>query len=214
MIRLLIADDHAVFADGIGALLAGTADIKVVSCCYSVPMVLDTLAREPVDVILLDLSFPQLTDGLALCEQLAARHPALHVIALTMHDDVSVIQRIFRQGAKGYVLKNTTRTELIQAVRTVYQGQPYVSPSLHPVMLAATAADQAAGRTTSRPTLTSREADVLLLLRQGLSTQQIAHQLCTSADAVDFHRSSLLMKFNVPTVPQLVQTLANAVNTD
>lgn len=207
MIRVLIADDHNVFVEGIASLISGSSEIKVTQRCYTASSVLESLARTPVDVVLLDISFPKIDDGLGLCEQLTRLYPQTNVVALTMHDDASLIKRMVKKGAKGYLLKNTTKSELLQAIRTVHEGRQYFNESITHILLT----DEPKSRRTTvgvgtKPNLTPRESEVLALIAKGLTTQQMANQLFVSAKAVEFHRSSLLMKFGVPNTALLIKT--------
>ncbi len=207
MIRVLIADDHNVFVEGIESLLSGTSEIEVTQRCYNVAAVVESLGKVPIDVILLDISFPQIDDGLSLCEQITRLYPQTNVIALTMHDDASLIKRMVKKGAKGYLLKNTTKSELLQAIQTVHAGKQYFNESITHILLN----DEPRAKKTMvgaglKPNLTRRESEVLTLIAQGLTTQQMATQLFVSAKAVEFHRSSLLMKFSVPNTALLVKS--------
>ncbi|HEX9957807.1 MAG TPA: response regulator transcription factor [Fibrella sp.] len=207
MIRVLIADDHNVFVEGIESLISGSSEIEVTHRCYNVASVLESLKKAPIDVVLLDISFPLIDDGLSLCEQIAKTYPQTKVIALTMHDDASLIKRMVKKGAKGYLLKNTTKSELLQAIRTVHGEKQYFNESIMQILLN----DEPRFRKSMagvglKPNLTPREAEVLTLISQGLTTQQMANQLFVSAKAVEFHRSSLLMKFGVPNTALLIKT--------
>ncbi len=207
MIRVLIADDHNVFVEGIESLISGSSEIQVVQRCYTVASVLESLAKAPIDVVLLDISFPHIDDGLGLCEQITRQYPHMNVIALTMHDDASLIKRVVKKGVKGYLLKNTTKTELLQAIQTVHGKKQYFNETITHILLN----DEPRNRRTSggiglKPNLTPRESEVLTLIAQGLTTQQMATQLFVSAKAVEFHRSSLLMKFGVSNTALLIKT--------
>lgn len=207
MIRVLIADDHNVFVEGIESLITGSSEIEVTRRCYNAASVVEALTQTPIDVVLLDISFPHIDDGLGLCELIARTYPRTKVIALTMHDDASLIKRIVRKGAKGYLLKNTTKTELLQAIQTVHQDRQYFNEAIMHILLNdERKAKKPAVGTGLRPNLTPRESEVLNLIAQGLTTQQMATQLFVSAKAVEFHRSSLLMKFGVPNTALLIKT--------
>lgn len=207
MIRVLIADDHNVFVEGIESLISGTTGIEVTGRCYDVPSVVASLTKSPVDVVLLDISFPQIDDGLNLCEQIARTHTQTKVIALTMHDEASLIKRMVKKGAKGYLLKNTTRSELIQAIHTVYGEKQYFNEAItHILLTEQPKSKRAMAGTGSKPNLTPRESEVLTLIAQGLTTQQMANQLFVSVKAVEFHRSSLLMKFGVSNTALLIKS--------
>ncbi len=207
MIKVLIADDHNVFVEGIESLISGSADIEVADRCYTVEAVEARLSLSPVDVVLLDVSFPHVEDGLRLCELITQQYEACKVVALTMHDDASLIKRMVKKGASGYLLKNTTKVELLQAIRSVHQNERYFNASITHILLnesprgrkTATGADQ-------KPNLTPRESEVLSLMAQGLTTQQMATRMFVSAKAVEFHRSSLLVKFRVPNTALLIKT--------
>lgn len=207
MIRVLIADDHNVFVEGIDSLISGSSEIEVTQRCYTAAAVLESLIQTPIDVVLLDISFPHIDDGLNLCDQIARFYPQTKVVALTMHDDASLIKRVVKKGIKGYLLKNTTKTELLQAIRTVHQGKQYFNESIMQILLN----DEPRVRKSTagagvKPNLTPRESEVLALIAQGLTTQQMATQLFVSVKAVEFHRSSLLMKFSVPNTALLIKT--------
>lgn len=207
MIRVLIADDHNVFVEGIASLISGSPDIEVTERCYSAEAVMEQLSKVSVDVVLLDISFPQIETGLGLCEYITQTYPDTRVIALTMHDDASLIKRMVKKGAKGYLLKNTTKLELMQAIRAVHEKKQYFNETITHILLN----DEPKSRRSStgvalKPNLTPREAEVLALMAQGLTTQQMAAHMFVSAKAVEFHRSSLLMKFGVPNTALLIKT--------
>lgn len=207
MIRVLIADDHNVFVEGIASLISGADDIEVVERCYDVNSVKEKLAWNHVDVVLLDISFPRVEDGLELCEQIHQHYPDTRIIALTMHDDASLVKRMVKKGANGYLLKNTTKVELLQAIETVYLGKQYFNDTILQLLLTESPRSRKAhAGMGARPTLTPRETEVLGLIAQGLTTQQMATQLFVSSKAVEFHRSSLLMKFGVSNTALLIKT--------
>ena len=207
MIRVLIADDHNVFVEGIDSLISGSLDVKVTERCYTVQSVTERLSQTVIDVVLLDISFPHIEDGLGLCEYITRTYPKTKVVALTMHDDASLIKRVVKKGAKGYLLKNTTKTELLQAIQAVHHEKQYFNESITQILLN----DGPKSRRSTagagvKPNLTPRESEVLTHIAQGFTTQQMATQLFVSAKAIEFHRSSLLMKFGVPNTALLIKT--------
>ncbi|MCF2446927.1 response regulator transcription factor [Dyadobacter sp. CY345] len=207
MIRVLIADDHNVFVEGIELLISGSRDIKVTERCYTAQSVITRLSQTAIDVVLLDISFPHIEDGLGLCEYIGLTYPETKVVALTMHDDASLIKRVVKKGAKGYMLKNTTKTELLQAIQTVHNGKQYFNESITQILLNDNPKTRRPTAGTGvKPNLSPRESEVLTRIVQGLTTQQIANQLFVSVKAIEFHRSSLLMKFGVPNTALLVKT--------
>ncbi|MFD2570204.1 response regulator [Spirosoma soli] len=207
MIQVLIADDHNVFVEGIESLISGSAEIQVAERCYNASAVAQQLIQTAIDVVLLDISFPHIEDGLGLCEHITRNYPQTKVIALTMHDDASLIKRVVKKGAKGYLLKNTTKTELLQAIQTVHHEKQYFNDTIMNILLNDVPKNRKSiTGVAGKPTLTPRESEVLTLIAQGLTTQQMATQLFVSAKAIEFHRSSLLMKFAVPNTALLIKT--------
>jgi two-component system response regulator NreC len=207
MIRVLIADDHNVFVEGIESLISGAPDIRVTERCYTAQSVIERLNQTTIDVVLLDISFPQIEDGLNLCEHITRLYPRTKVVALTMHDDASLIKRVVKKGAKGYLLKNTTKVELLQAIQTVHHEKQYFNDTITHILLNdGPKTRKSTAGSGIKPNLTPRESEVLTLIAQGLTTQQMATQLFVSAKAVEFHRSSLLMKFGVPNTALLIKT--------
>ncbi|CAN5596171.1 nitrate respiration regulation response regulator NreC [soil metagenome] len=207
MIRVLIADDHNVFVEGIESLISGSLDIKVMERCYTVSLVIERLSQTAIDVVLLDISFPHIEDGLGLCDYITRTYPATRVVALTMHDDASLIKRVVKKGAKGYLLKNTTKTELLQAIQAVHHEKQYFNESITQILLN----DSPKSRRSTvgigiKPNLSPRELEVLTHIAQGLTTQQMANQLFVSVKTIEFHRSSLLMKFGVSNTALLIKT--------
>ncbi|RYU95393.1 response regulator [Emticicia agri] len=207
MINLLIADDHNVFVEGIESLLADNEDLKVAGRCYNVESVKDALQQLSIDIILLDISFPRVEDGLMLYEYLLQHYKSMKVIFLTMHDEISIVKRVMRKGGQGYLLKNTSKAELIQAIQFVYEGKKYINPFIKELM---DTHDKKSRKSTFIPTseirLSPREKEVLFLISEGYTTQQMATKLFVTLKAIEFHRSSLLVKFDVPNTALLIKT--------
>ena len=126
MIRLLIVDDHPVVVDGIRQMLAEIEDIQLVGAAFSAEQATGWLATHEVDVIILDISLPD-EDGMDLCKKLMKKNPELKIIGLTTYEEVSFISRMLRNGAKGYLFKSAAQEELLTAIRTVAEGDTYLS---------------------------------------------------------------------------------------
>lgn len=207
MINLLIADDHNVFVEGIESLLSDNNDLKVLGRCYNVDAVKEILQRFSIDIILLDISFPRVEDGLTLHDYILHHHQSLKVIFLTMHDELSIVKRVMRKGGQGYLLKNTSKTELIQAIQAVYEGKKYINAFIRELM---ETHDKKSRKSTFIPTneirLSPREKEVLFLISEGYTTQQMATKLFVTLKAIEFHRSSLLVKFDVSNTALLIKT--------
>ena len=134
MIRVLLADDHKLVKDGLRALISTEVDIKIVGDCENGSQVLTLLDQLPVDIILMDISMPGM-DGIRSTELIRTKHPNVRVIALSMHNEPSFIKKMLKAGASGYLFKNCNKTELIEAIRQVYTGNPYYGKAVTSAMM-------------------------------------------------------------------------------
>lgn len=195
-IRIVIADDHAVMRSGLRLLLSSQGDLEVVGECGNHEEVLTTLERQRgrVDVVSLDLSMPGGPAG-ALIEDVLRRHPGLGVVVLTMHDDASHARRALAAGARGYVVKSAADRELLEAIRIVAAGGTAVGPAVGGERLADP--KRPAGHGTPLDTLSEREREVLVLLAQGHTNQQIADRLYLSVKTIESYRARLMTKLGL-----------------
>lgn len=185
-IRILIAEDHAVVRDGLVAILNREADMTVVAEAKNGQQAIDLHRLHQPDITLMDLRMPQL-EGVEAIAQIRAETATAQIIVLTTYDTDEDIYRGLQAGARGYLLKDTTSEELIQAIRVVHQGQRYV-----PTELALKITDRL--QTTS---LTQREQQVLQLLVNGKSKQEISAALEISEGTIKFHINNILGKLQV-----------------
>lgn len=183
-IRILLADDHPPLRAGLAAILNSQSDLKVVAEAGSGPEA--EAAGEKIDVYILDLRMPE-GDGIATIKKLVARDPATRILVLTTFDNEEDIFQALEAGARGYLLKDTTKEELIEAVRQVHRGERYL-----PQAVAARLADR-----LIRPSLTPRELDVLRLVSRGRSNKEMASAMFISEETVKTHMKSLFQKLGV-----------------
>ncbi|MBK8623013.1 MAG: response regulator transcription factor [Saprospiraceae bacterium] len=197
MIKILIADDHTMFVDGIESILTSEPEFKIIGRCYTGPDVLTFVQKEEPDILLLDVNLPG-KNGIDVCKELAVLKPAIKVLAISMFNEESFVSEILNNGAKGYILKNTGRDELFKAIRTVSKGDSYFSKEVtETIMKGLMNQRKASSKTnTSIPKLSRREKEVLKLIAQEFTTQEIADNLFISLKTVESHRSSLLSKLN------------------
>lgn len=206
MIRLFLVDDYPIVRNGLRATLATEPDLLVVGEASHGQELLKYLPTTPADVVLLDLALPVL-DGLATTARLRAEYPALRVLVLTMEADAHRIGQLFAAGAQGYLLKSTGQNELVAAIRAVAAGRMYLCSELgisllHQVLALAPAAPAPTGRRAGG--LTTREQEVLQLLAEGLTTNEIAAQLFTSKRTVETHRQHILKKTQTRNTASLI----------
>ena len=200
--RVLLADDHSLVRAGIRRVLAEHPEIDVVGESVDGIEVLRVLAQGPVDVLVLDLAMPRM-DGfetLALAKEI---HPTIKILVLTMHNTTEYIARALRQGADGYVLKDSAVPDLVAAIEAVMAGRGYYSPAIESEVRNLLRA----GPLPNRPLalLTERERGVLRLVAQGLSTKEIASLLNISHRTVDSHRANVMRKLDIRSVARLTQ---------
>ncbi len=184
LIRLIVADDHPSLRAGLVAILERQPDLKVIAEFGSGRGVLEF--PEAADVYILDLRMPD-CDGVQTIKSLVARDPAARVLVLTTYDNEEDIFQALEAGARGYLLKDTTKEEIIEAVRQIYQGGRYL-----PQAIAARLADR-----LIRPQLTPREFDVLRLASRGRTNKEMAAAMFISEETVKSHMKSLFIKLGV-----------------
>ena len=183
-IRIFLADDHPSLRAGLAAILDNQPDLKVVAEAGSGKEVM--ASDEAADVYIMDLRMPD-GDGVQTIKALVARDPATKVLVLTTYDNEEDIFQALEAGARGYLLKDTTKEELVTAVRQVHQGERYL-----PQNIASRLADR-----LIRPNLTPREFDVLRLVSRGRTNKEMASAMFISEETVKSHMKSLFQKLGV-----------------
>jgi DNA-binding NarL/FixJ family response regulator len=204
-IRVLIADDHTLFREGLRALFASEGDIEVVGeAADGQEAVRRALELRP-EVVVMDLMMP-IMNGIEATRELQAKLPASKVLVLSMYDDEEHVQRLLASGASGYMLKKATSDELVRALREVVAGGIPLDPSVA-AKVVKDYVRRVQGEEEPNPSseLTPREVEVLKLIAQGLSNQTIADQLGLSRKTVDVHRANLMRKLDLHTVTELVK---------
>lgn len=197
-VNLFIVDDHYMIIEGIQSLLLQEKEISWMGHATSAASCLAFLKRNQPDVILMDVNLPDKT-GIELCKEVKALYPSIFIIGLSTFNQHSFISKMMDNGASGYLLKNATRPELMEAIRTVIKGKLFFSNE------AALALQQSPDISII---LTRREKEVLELIADGLTNNEIAEKLYISITTVDTHRKNLLNKFDCRNVASLVRKAA------
>ncbi len=202
--RVLLADDHPVVRSGLRAVLDGEADIKVVAeASDGVEAVEKTLAYD-VDLAILDVSMPRLT-GLQATVELQRRRPNLRVLILSVHDNEQYFFEALRAGASGYVLKSAANRDLIDACRAAMRGEPFLYPGAVAALIREYLEQARRGEATPEDPLTPRELQVVKLIAEGYTSEEISRQLVISRKTVDHHRASVLDKLGMRNVAELTR---------
>ena len=204
-IRILIADDHAVMRAGLRLLLNGQEDMQVVDEAGDGWQTVEKAVALKPDIVLLDITMPGLS-GLEAARQIRQRAPEVKLLVLTMHDDEAYLRQFLQVGATGYIVKKAADTELVDAIRAVHRGESFIHPSLTRVLIDRYLQQQPPVKAKeSVEELTPRETEVLRLVAQGYTSQQIAEQLSISANTVETHRAHIMEKLGLRGRAQLVR---------
>ena len=205
MSRIFLVDDHTIVRDGLRALLANEPDIEVVGEANHGQELLDQLPTTPADVVLLDANMPVL-DGLATTQRLRAEYPHVRVLILSMLAHERYIGQLFDAGASGYVLKSAEKAEIVVAIQTIIAGRQFLCSDLGLNMLRKVLTkEEEPGEATRASRLSRRETEVLQLLSEGLTTNEIAEKLFTSKRTIETHRQNILEKTQTKNTAALIR---------
>jgi two-component system response regulator NreC len=204
-IRVLIADDHAVVREGIKLVLAREPDIEVVGEAANGREAVELIEARRPDVVVMDLSMPEM-GGIEATKRIKERWPDVHVLALTMHEEESYVFQLLKAGASGYVLKRAAAQDLTQAIRAAARGEAFLYPSVAKSVLQDYLRRLERGEDRERfDGLTEREREVLTLIAEGLSNQEIAQRLYISVKTVQTHRTHIMEKLGLHNRAELVR---------
>lgn len=204
-IRVLLADDHAVLRAGLRMLINGQPDMEVVGEAATGEDAWRQAGALRPDIVLLDLTMPG-TGGIEATGRIVRDRPGVRVLVLTMHDDIAYLRSVLAAGASGYVLKRSADTELLSAIRITHRGGTYLEPSLAGEVVEETLGRRGRqGEETARSPLSDREREVLRLVAQGHTNQEIADRLALSVKTVETYRARLMVKLGLRTRADLVR---------
>jgi len=204
-IRVLLADDHTILRAGLKMMLSVQPDIEIVGEASDGRQAIAEAQRLQPDVILMDITMPEL-NGIEATRQVKKLLPETRVLVLTMHENEEYLFQVLRAGASGYILKEAADTELISAIRSVYVGRFYLSPPAQAMMVGDYMQRVRAGEEhDSYSGLTEREREILKLVAEGYTNNQIGERLFISPKTVDTHRTHVMDKLNLHSRAELVK---------
>lgn len=195
-IKVFIVDDHYMVIEGIRSLLQNETSIELTGHAMSADSCLSFLQQQQPDVILMDINLAD-KSGIDLCAVVKENYPGIFILGLSTFNQQSFIRKMMDNGASGYVLKNVTREELVEAISAVVKGKVYLS---HEAARSLRSSDE-----SGLPVLTRREKEVLGLIAEGMTNNEIAAKLFISSTTVDTHRKSLLNKLNAKNTASLIR---------
>jgi two-component system, NarL family, response regulator NreC len=203
-IRILLADDHIVMRSGLRLLLERQPNLQVVAEAADGQEAVRLAAAEKPEVVIMDIAMPHL-NGVEATRQIVARNPETAVVILSMHSDESYVLRSLKAGARAYLLKDSAEADLIAAIHAIQEGKSFFSPGVRRILKEDYVHQLAKlGVEDTYELLTPREREVLQLVSEGKSNKEVANLLNLSLYTVETHRTHILQKLNLHSVPELI----------
>jgi two-component system, NarL family, response regulator NreC len=203
-IRILLADDHTVVRDGLRALLEREPDMIVVAEAADGMESIRQAEAESPDVVVMDLAMPNM-NGMEATRRIRAANSRVGVVILSMHHDESYVLGALKAGAKGYLLKDSMRSELVQAIRAVYLGRSFLTRKVARILQEDHIRQlQKRGLEDRYDLLSDREREILQMIAEGRSNKEVANLLNISVTTVETHRGHILQKLDIHSVPELI----------
>jgi len=204
-IRLLVADDHRVLLDGLVSLLKDEPNFEVGATAHDGQQVMELLSQAAYDICLLDISMP-VFDGIETARQVIKKYPSTKVIILTTHDEEQIIAEMLYIGVSGYLLKSSTRQELVDAINRVMKGKLYFSETVNETMLRSYANElERKKHPEEKVMLTQREKEIIQLLAKEYTNERIANALHISYRTVETHRKNIMQKTKAHNLAGLIR---------
>jgi len=195
-LRILLVEDHETVRQGLKLLIDREPDLQVVSEAGDGAQAIERVGKAELDVVVMDLSMPGMS-GVVATRKLKELHPDLAIVSLTRHADQTFLEELLRAGVSGYVLKQSSHTELFRAIRAAARGQKYIDPALTHHLAAPFATQESKRTGRAVPATTVRETEVLRLVSQGYSNKEIAAQLDLSVKTIEVHKANGMRKLSL-----------------
>ncbi|MDD2246649.1 MULTISPECIES: response regulator [Proteiniphilum] len=195
MIQVLIVDDHKILVEGLKKLIDESEFATVCSTAYTGKECLQQLTLKKADVVLLDINLPDIS-GIDLCKEIHQRYPDLKIVALTSYGEYAMVRRTLENGAMGYVIKNAMPEEILLGIRTVMDGERFLSEEIDMLMRK---------RSRNPVWLTPREKELLQFIVEGYTNPEIADKMCLGNQTINSYRKNLLLKLGAKNTAVLVR---------
>jgi RNA polymerase sigma factor (sigma-70 family) len=204
-IRIVVADDHAIIREGLRVMLGNQPDMEVVGIATNGREAIRLVDEHEPDVVVMDISMPEL-NGIEAMQQMLPRHPNVQVVVLSIHESKPYVSRALKAGARGYLIKETAGLEVVEAVRAVHHSERYLSQRIADLLTEASFQKlESLIEVGPLEALSPREREILQLVAEGKTSQEIAERLSISPKTVDTYRSRLMHKIGVEDVAGLVK---------
>jgi len=206
-IRLILVDDHQLVRTGIANLLAGEPEFEIIGEAADAKELIALLKQALPDIVVLDIALPGMS-GIEITKKLHTEYPSVRILILSMHTSEEFIFNAINSGARGYLPKNTSRRELIEAINAVKRGEEYFAESISNVILKSyikKAKSDAPDTENNENLLSKREIEVLKLFAEGLTNQEIADKLFISIRTVESHKNHIMARLELKTTVDLVK---------
>jgi DNA-binding NarL/FixJ family response regulator len=203
-IRILLADDHTVVRDGLRSMLEHESDMAVVAEAADGRESVRMAEAQAPDVVVMDLAMP-IMNGMEATRRILSANPRIGVVILSMHQDESYVLGSLKAGAKGYLLKDSMRSEVVQAIRAVAEGRSFLTRKISRILQEDYISRlQQRGLEDRFDLLSDREREVLQMVAEGRANKEVANLLNISLTTVETHRAHILQKLDIHSVPELI----------
>lgn len=205
-IKVLVIDDHQLIINGLKSILQDEEDVTFAGGANNMEQAMTFLEEFPVDVVLTDISIPG-TSGIEITRKIKELYPEIQVLALTMHEDITMISNMIEAGASGYILKRSNMNEILDAVRVVAEKGKYLGRDVQSILMDNLGSKDVVNELpgNSPASLTSREKEILKLIAKELSNEEIANKLFISERTVETHRRNIFTKTKTKTIVGLIK---------
>lgn len=203
MIKVLLADDHTILREGLKELLSRDPEIEIVGEAANGQQAVKLTQELRPDLVVMDIAMPELS-GIEATKKIRAQVPEVQVLILTQYDSEEYFFKVLQSGAAGYLLKETAGTELVFAIKTVARKLPYLAPAMTQILMREVLSGEE-GKNKSSKVLSGREQEVLKLLAEGYSNQEIADKLFISVNTLQTHRSKIMHKLELNNKTELIK---------
>jgi DNA-binding NarL/FixJ family response regulator len=203
-IKIILADDHRIFRDGIKSILSENVSIEIVGEAASGVELLEMLKTRTPDIVILDITMPGIS-GIEISRQISVSYPDIKIMILSMHTEEEFVTNAIKAGAKGYLPKDTSKEELLDAVKILHEGKEYYSKLVSDNFMKSYLKKVKTGQNlTENGELTQRETEILKLCASGISNKEIADKLFISIKTVDAHKNHIMHKLKLKNTAEMV----------